>query len=113
MTAPDDAALLAVRARIRQIQDRSLRDRGHDTRGLPVALGNRGHLTNPMFFAPVSEVLIVFWQQIIDPSHTLLNGLVETLAVLVPGFLIASILGLVLGVLMGRSNLALQFSTHT
>jgi ABC-type nitrate/sulfonate/bicarbonate transport system permease component len=63
-----------------------------------------------MFFAPVSEVLIAFWQQIIDPSHTLLNGLVETLAVLVPGFLIASILGLVLGVLMGRSNLALPIS---
>jgi len=32
----------------------------------------------------------------------------ETLAVLVPGFVIASILGVALGVLMGRSNLAFQ-----
>jgi NitT/TauT family transport system permease protein len=32
----------------------------------------------------------------------------ETLAVLVPGFVIASVLGVALGVLMGRSNLAFQ-----
>ena len=108
MTAPDDAALLAVRARVR----RSKIDRfvivAMTLAGFLSLWEISGHLTNPMFFAPVSEVLIAFWQQIIDPSHTLLSGLVETLAVLVPGFLIACILGLVLGVLMGRSNLALQ-----
>jgi ABC-type nitrate/sulfonate/bicarbonate transport system permease component len=108
MTAPDDAALLAVRALVR----RSKIDRfvivAMTLAGFLSLWEICGHLTNPMFFAPVSEVLIAFWQQIIDPSHTLLSGLVETLAVLVPGFLIASILGLVLGVLMGRSNLALQ-----
>jgi ABC-type nitrate/sulfonate/bicarbonate transport system permease component len=61
-----------------------------------------------MFFAPVSDVLIQFWKQIVDPNHSLLNGLMETLAILVPGFVIASILGVALGVLMGRSNLAFQ-----
>ena len=36
------------------------------------------------------------------------DGFLETLAILVPGFAIASLLGVALGVLMGRSNLALQ-----
>jgi ABC-type nitrate/sulfonate/bicarbonate transport system permease component len=108
MTAPDDAALLAVRARVLRSKIDRFLIVAMTAAGFLSLWEFSGHLTNPMFFAPVSEVLIAFWQQIIDPSHTLLSGLVETLAVLVPGFLIASILGLVLGVLMGRSNLALQ-----
>ena len=41
MTSPDDAALLRCARPCPSIQDRSLRDRGHDTRRLPVALGNQ------------------------------------------------------------------------
>ncbi len=108
MTPADDTALRAVRARIR----RSKIDRiviVTATLGGFLSLWEIvGHLTNPMFFAPVSEVMVQFWKQIIDPSHSLLNGFMETLAILVPGFVIASILGVALGVLMGRSNLALQ-----
>ncbi len=67
-----------------------------------------GRLSNPLFFAPVSEVLREFWLGLMDPRGRLLNGLYETLMVLVPGFVIASILGIALGLLMGRSNLAFQ-----
>jgi ABC-type nitrate/sulfonate/bicarbonate transport system permease component len=67
-----------------------------------------GRLTNPMFFAPASDVIREFWNALIDPRARLLNGLVETMSVLVPGFLIASVLGVALGILMGRSNLAYQ-----
>jgi NitT/TauT family transport system permease protein len=67
-----------------------------------------GRLSNPLFFAPVSEVLKEFWLGLVDPRARLLNGLVETLAVLIPGFVIASVLGVALGVLMGRSNLGFQ-----
>jgi ABC-type nitrate/sulfonate/bicarbonate transport system permease component len=67
-----------------------------------------GRLTNPMFFAPISDVARQFWIAVIDPRGQLLNGLLETLAVLVPGFVIASVLGVALGLLMGRSELAYQ-----
>ncbi len=67
-----------------------------------------GRLTNPLFFAPVSEVLREFWTELFDPRARLINGLFETLGVLVPGFIIASVLGVALGVLMGRSNIAFQ-----
>jgi ABC-type nitrate/sulfonate/bicarbonate transport system permease component len=108
VTTADDTALRAVRARIR---------RSRIERGLIVAATLAGflslweiagHLSNPMFFAPVSEVLIAFWKQVIDPNRSLLNGFIETLTILVPGFAIAAILGVALGVVMGRNNLALQ-----
>lgn len=67
-----------------------------------------GRLSNPLFFAPVSDVLREFWLGLVDPRGRLLNGLYETLMVLVPGFVIASIVGIALGLLMGRSNLAFQ-----
>ena len=67
-----------------------------------------GRLSNPMFFAPVSSVLPEIVDGLLDPQQRLLNGLLETLAVLVPGFLLACILGVALGILMGRSNLAFQ-----
>lgn len=103
-----EAALLAVRARIRRAKIERLAIVTVTLAGFLLLWEISGHLTNPMFFAPVSEVVVQFWQQTIDPSHRLLNGLLETLAVLVPGFLIASILGVAAGVLMGRSNLAFQ-----
>jgi ABC-type nitrate/sulfonate/bicarbonate transport system permease component len=65
-----------------------------------------GRLTNPLFFAPASEVAREFVNALLDPRARLLNGLLETLGVLVPGFLIACVLGVALGVLMGRSELA-------
>lgn len=65
-----------------------------------------GRLTNPLFFAPISDVLREFWNSLLDPRGRLLHGLVETLGVLVPGFLIASVLGVALGLLMGRSEIA-------
>jgi NitT/TauT family transport system permease protein len=65
-----------------------------------------GRLTNPLFFAPISEVAREFVNALLDPRARLLHGLVETLAVLVPGFLIACVLGVALGVLMGRNELA-------
>ena len=67
-----------------------------------------GRLSNPLFFAPVSQVLIELVDGIADPDMQLLQGLVETLAVLVPGFVLAAVLGVALGLLMGRSNLAFQ-----
>ena len=67
-----------------------------------------GRLTNPMFFAPPSEVFSASWNALIDPEARLLRALLETLSILVPGFVLASILGVALGVLMGRSNLAYQ-----
>lgn len=75
---------------------------------LLVAWEITGRLTNPMFFAPVSEVLHQFWLALIDPRGRLLEALTETLAVLVPGFVTASVAGVALGLLMGRSNLAYQ-----
>jgi ABC-type nitrate/sulfonate/bicarbonate transport system permease component len=65
-----------------------------------------GRLTNPLFFAPVSDVINEFWKALVDPRGRLINGLLETLGILVPGFIIATILGIALGVLMGRNNLA-------
>jgi ABC-type nitrate/sulfonate/bicarbonate transport system permease component len=108
MTPAEDTVLRAVRARIHRSRIERLLIVAATLAGFLLLWEFAGHLTNPMFFAPVSEVLVVFYQQIVDPSHSLLNGLIETLAVLVPGFVIASVLGVVLGVLMGRSNLALQ-----
>ena len=67
-----------------------------------------GRMTNPLFFAPVSDVLREFWNELLDPRARLLNGFLETLSVFVPGFIIASVLGMALGVLMGRSNIAFQ-----
>jgi NitT/TauT family transport system permease protein len=61
-----------------------------------------------LFFAPVSDVMREFWKELIDPRARLLNGFLETLSVLIPGFVIACVLGVALGVLMGRSNLAYQ-----
>jgi ABC-type nitrate/sulfonate/bicarbonate transport system permease component len=67
-----------------------------------------GRLTNPMFFAPISDVLREFWKALIDPDAKLLHALIKTLGILVPGFAIATLLGVALGLLMGRSNLAYQ-----
>lgn len=67
-----------------------------------------GRLSNPLFFAPISHVLVELVDGLADPEMRLLQGLGETLAVLVPGFVLACALGVALGVLMGRSNLAYQ-----
>lgn len=67
-----------------------------------------GRLSNPLFFAPVSHVLVELVDGLADPEMRLLQGLVETLSVLVPGFVIACVLGVALGIVMGRSNLAFQ-----
>jgi len=106
--AAEDTILHAVRARIHRARIERILIVAATFVGFLLVWEFVGHLTNPMFFAPISEVLIAFWQQIVDPGHNLFNGFVETLVVLVPGFVIASILGMALGVLMGRSNLALQ-----
>jgi len=108
MTPAEDTILHAVRARIHRARIERILIVAATFVGFLLVWEFVGHLTNPMFFAPISEVLIAFWQQIVDPGRSLFNGFVETLAVLVPGFVIASILGMALGVLMGRSNLALQ-----
>lgn len=67
-----------------------------------------GRLSNPLFFAPVSEVLVELVDGVSDPQGRLLQGFMETLGVLVPGFVLAAILGVALGLLMGRSNVAYQ-----
>jgi ABC-type nitrate/sulfonate/bicarbonate transport system permease component len=108
MTTDDDAALRVVRTRIYRSQIERVAIVTATLVAFLLLWEMLGHLSNPMFFAPVSEVLTAFWKEIIDPSHNLLNGFMETLAILVPGFLIASILGIALGILMGRSNIALQ-----
>jgi ABC-type nitrate/sulfonate/bicarbonate transport system permease component len=106
--AADDAALRAVRAELRRARIERV---VIVTVTLAVFLAVweiAGRLTNPLFFAPVSEVLVQFWKQLVDPSHSLINGFMETMAILIPGFVIACILGIGLGILMGRSNLAFQ-----
>ena len=65
-----------------------------------------GRYTNPMFFAPPSAVVIAFWQALTDPEGILLYALLQTLSILLPGFILACLLGVGLGVLMGRSNAA-------
>ena len=65
-----------------------------------------GRMTNPLFFAPASEVAKAFWQALIDPQARLLHALLETLSILIPGFVLACVVGVALGLLMGRSTLA-------
>ena len=67
-----------------------------------------GRLSNPFFFAPVSEVMRAFVVAVLDPRQELLHGFFETLSVLVPGFILASVVGVAVGILMGRSNTAFQ-----
>lgn len=106
MTAAIDIAAGAERDRIRRLR----RERRVVVAAtLVVFLAGweiAGRLTNPLFFAPVSEVAREFVLALLDPRARLLNALVETLGVLVPGFVIACVLGVGLGVLMGRSELA-------
>jgi len=67
-----------------------------------------GRLTNPLFFAPPSDIAVEFFRAIVDPRQRLLYGFLETLGVLVPGFAIATIGGVAIGVLMGRRDVAFQ-----
>jgi NitT/TauT family transport system permease protein len=67
-----------------------------------------GRLTNPLFFAPISDIVVEFVKAILDPRERLLTAFLQTLSVLVPGFVIASVLGVAIGILMGRRNLAYQ-----
>ena len=108
MTDYDDAALRAVRARVRRARTERVLIVAATLAAFLAGWEIAGRLTNPMFFAPFSEVLLAFWQQIVDPNHILFDGFLETLAILAPGFAIGCVLGLALGILMGRSNLALQ-----
>ena len=108
MTAIDDNALRAERARIRRAKIDRLLIVAVTLVGFLALWELAGRLSNPLFFAPVSDVLREFWLGLLDPRARLLKGFLETLAVLVPGFAIASVLGVALGVLMGRSNLSYQ-----
>src|ERR1044072_2712732 len=65
-----------------------------------------GRLTNPLFFRPPSAVATPFWDALLDPEARLLRALLETLSILVPGFVLACVVGVALGLLMGRSTLA-------
>ncbi len=67
-----------------------------------------GRLSNPFFFAPVSAVLRAFVHAVIDPRQELLHGFLETLSVLIPGFILAAIVGVIVGIAMGRSNTVFQ-----
>jgi ABC-type nitrate/sulfonate/bicarbonate transport system permease component len=67
-----------------------------------------GRLTNPLFFAPISDIVVELVKAILDPRERLLTAFLQTLSVLVPGFVIASVLGVAIGILMGRRNLAYQ-----
>jgi len=106
MTDNIDKALAAERARFRRL--------GWERRLIIVvtlivfllAWELVGRLTNPMFFAPPSAVFDAFVHAVADPEARLLHALLQTLSILVPGFLLASFLGVALGVLMGRSNIA-------
>lgn len=67
-----------------------------------------GRMTNPLFFAPISDIVVELVKAILDPRERLLTAFLQTLSVLVPGFVIASVLGVAIGILMGRRNLAYQ-----
>jgi taurine transport system permease protein len=108
MTAVDDNTIRVERARIRRAKVDRLLIVVVTFVGFLALWEIAGRLSNPLFFAPASDVLREFWLGLLDPRARLLHGFVETLAVLVPGFLIAAVLGVALGVLMGRSNLAYQ-----
>jgi NitT/TauT family transport system permease protein len=108
MTAPADFALHTEQARIRRTKIDRLLIVVAGLVGFLALWEVAGRSTNPLFFAPASDVLVQFWQELLDPRARLLNGFLETLSVLVPGFVIASGLGVALGILMGRNNLAFQ-----
>ena len=67
-----------------------------------------GRLTNPLFFAPVSDIVAEFVKAMLDPRQRLLYGFLESLSLLVPGFVIGSLCGVAIGVLMGRRDFAFQ-----
>jgi NitT/TauT family transport system permease protein len=67
-----------------------------------------GRMVNHLFFAPVSEVAAEFLKAIVDPRARLLHALLETLSLLIPGFVIASFAGIAIGVAMGRRELLYQ-----
>ena len=54
--------------------------------------------TNPLVTA--------FWDALLDPEARLLRALLETLSILVPGFVLACVVGVALGLLMGRNTVA-------
>lgn len=63
-----------------------------------------GHLGNPVILPPVSQVLVAFYDLLI--TGRLIEALAPSLFLLFLGFTIAMIVGLVLGVVIGRSRIA-------
>lgn len=61
-----------------------------------------GRSTNPLLFAPPSRVVVAFVDML--TSGRLVTALLTTLSYLVPGFLISAIVGIGVGVLVGRST---------
>jgi len=63
-----------------------------------------GRYSNPLFLAPVSQIANEFIDALRDPRGRLLQAVLETLAILAPGFLTAALLGVGIVVLMGRRD---------
>jgi ABC-type nitrate/sulfonate/bicarbonate transport system permease component len=64
-----------------------------------------GRYSNPLFLAPISQIAGEFVDAVRDPRGRLLQAILETIAILAPGFLIAALLGVGIGVLMGRREI--------
>lgn len=61
-----------------------------------------GRALDPLLFAPPSRTAEAFWDMV--SSGQLGSALLTTLSYLIPGFILSAITGIVIGVLMGRSE---------
>lgn len=67
-----------------------------------------GRSTSDLLFAPVSEVILSFFDLLFDPEFVLFTNIGETMFVMLSGYAAASVFGVALGILMGRSQLVYE-----
>lgn len=68
-----------------------------------------GRLSNRLYLAPLSEVVDAFIAALLDPKAKLAIAAAQTLSLLVPGFLLATVAGVFLGLMMGRQAIIRHF----
>lgn len=68
-----------------------------------------GRYSNPLYLAPISEILRDFAAAVTDPKARLLHATLETLSLVVPGFLISAVAGIFIGLIMGRRETVCHF----
>jgi ABC-type nitrate/sulfonate/bicarbonate transport system permease component len=68
-----------------------------------------GRFSNPLYLAPASEIVRAFVAALTDPKAKLAHATLETLSLLVPGFLFAAVFGVLIGLIMGRREMVCHF----